>query len=120
MQVQHQGQHRTLEVVAHLAVGGVGIGAVELYPGLLTAGTQALQPPPSTEQVAAQIRAQILEQLRLAAAASAVGQKLIHIAGDSLSKPEGGHHHRLVVAIRTQLGRPQPAHVPLVQVFVGG
>ncbi len=118
-QVEHQGHYRPLEVVAHLAAAAVGIGQIELHPGLFAAGLEALHPPPGGQQIATQIGPQILQQLGLATEAGGEGQQLVQVAGDPLGEPEAGDHHRLVVVVGGQLQGPQPAHVPLVQIFVG-
>ena len=119
VQIEYQGHYSPLEVVAHLAVSGIGIGLVELHPGLLAAQPQALHLAAGCEPVAAEVAAQIAEHLLRRADAGGVGEQLIHVAGHPLGEPEAGHHHGLVVVVGHQLGGPQPAHVPLVQVFMG-
>ena len=119
VQVEHQGNHGPLEVVTDLAVAGVGIGPVELHPGLLAALAQALDLAPGGQQVAAEVLAQVLQQLGFRAQTRRERQELVQIAGDPFSKPEARHHHGLVVIDRGEFGGPQPPHIPLMQVFVG-
>ena len=119
VQVEHQGDHGPLEVVAHLAVAGIGIGPVELHPGLLAALAQALDLATRGEQVAAEVLAQVREQVHFGAEASGEGQELVDVAGDAFGEPETRHRHALVVVDRGEFGRAQAPHIPLVQVFVG-
>ena len=119
VQVKHQGDHGAFEVVAHLAIAGIGIGPVELHPGLLAAVAQALDLATRGEQVAAEVLAQVREQVRFGAEARGEGQELVEVTGDAFGEPEAGHRHGLVVVDRGKFGRPQAPHIPLVQVFVG-
>ena len=53
VQVQAKRDHSSLEVVADLTTGGVGIRLVELDPGFLAALTEGLHLTPWTQEVAA-------------------------------------------------------------------
>ena len=103
MQIEAERHHSPLEVVAHLAVGRIGIRAVELHPGLLAAAAQALHAASGCEPIAAELGAQVLQQILTTAEASDQRQQLIHVARDTLGKPQARHADRLVVVDRAEL-----------------
>ena len=118
VQIQHQGEHGPLEVIAHLAISPVGIRAVELHPGLLAAEAQRLDGAAGGESVAREIGAEVLQQVLLLTEAGHQGKELVVVAGHPLSEPEGGNHRGAVVIDRGELGGSQPPYVPLMQVFM--
>ena len=92
---------------------------VQLHPGFLAALAQGLaEQAAGGEQVAAELTAEFVQQIGVAADAGQPRQELVVVAGDPLGEPEAGHNRGAVVVDRGELRRPQPPHVPLVQVFM--